>query len=181
MGTTFNMVIYTSCGIFIFETHEQQWVVGSWIPPSIFSSFLLAMASRSSKGILKKPRRRPPSVTSNSSNSSWLARIQSRFYASTDFHTVPALTRQELKRVTFAVCDFKTEHILEQVDHATDSNSKDDDDDDDDDFGELYKQACRLVEEPPLECFMNLLQQSFPRYVWYITPLYIHQLGNSCK
>lgn len=128
-------------------------------PYSLF--FFFAMATRSSKGILKKPRRRPPSVTSNSSNSSWLARIQSRFYASTDFHTVPALTRQELKRVTFAVCDFKTEHILDQVDH---SNSKDDDDDDDD-FGELYKQACRLVEEPPLECFMNLLQQSYPRYV----------------
>lgn len=137
-------------------------MVGLWT--SIFSSFLLAMASRSSKGILKKPRRKPPSVTSNSSNSSWLARIQSRFYASTDFHTVPALTRQELKRVTFAVCDFKTEHILddlrEQVDH---SNGDQRIAKDDDDFGELYKQACRLVEEPPLECFMNLLQQSFPR------------------
>ena len=118
------------------------------------------MASRSSKGILKKPRKKPPSVTSNTSTSSWLARIQSRFYASSDLHTVPALTRQELKRVTFAVCDFKTEYIFEQdLDHAINNNN--DECIAKDDLRELYEQACRLVEEPPLECFINLLQ-SFP-------------------
>lgn len=116
------------------------------------------MASRSSKGILKKPRKKPPSVTSNSSTSSWLARIQSRLYASNDFHTVPSLTRQELKRVTFAICDFKTEYILDVCGQDSINNSTATKDHD---LRELYKQACLLVEEPPLECFMNLLQ-SFP-------------------
>ena len=74
------------------------------------------MASRSSssnKGILKKTIKKPPSVTSTGSTSSWLTRIQSKLYSSTDDpYAVPALPRQELKRVTFSVRKLTTEYIL---------------------------------------------------------------------
>ncbi|KAI9488697.1 hypothetical protein BDB00DRAFT_847025 [Zychaea mexicana] len=68
------------------------------------------------KGILKKPAKKPPSVTSTGSTSSWLTRIQSKlYYSSTDGsdpYAVPALPRQELKRVTFSVRKLTTEYIL---------------------------------------------------------------------
>ncbi|KAI7860953.1 hypothetical protein BDC45DRAFT_493176 [Circinella umbellata] len=74
------------------------------------------MASRSTsnnKGILKKTIKKPPSITSTSSTSSWFTRIQSKLYSSTDDpYAVPALPRQELKRVTFSVRKMTTEYIL---------------------------------------------------------------------
>ncbi|KAI9249732.1 hypothetical protein BDA99DRAFT_523496 [Phascolomyces articulosus] len=148
------------------------------------------MASRSSnKGILKKPAKKPPSVTSTGSTSSWLTRIQSKLYSSTDDpYAVPALPRQELKRVTFSVRKLTTEYILYNNNSPTDDiladlspqssslqppeeeqeeNVIDQEEEAQDknqfscrELPKYYERACRLREEQPLDSFMDLLRSS---------------------
>ncbi|KAI8138291.1 hypothetical protein BJV82DRAFT_631768 [Fennellomyces sp. T-0311] len=126
------------------------------------------------KGILKKPHKKPPSVTSTGSTTSWLTRIQSKLYSSVDDpYAVPALPRQDLKRVTFSVRKLTTEYILYSADDKDDmltdasqqsqSSSSEDDEPDESRCRELpkyYERACRLREEQPLESFMDLLRSS---------------------
>ncbi|KAG0165713.1 hypothetical protein DFQ30_008091 [Apophysomyces sp. BC1015] len=131
------------------------------------------MTTRQTKGILKTLHKKPPSVTSDSSGSSWLSRIQSKLYSTAaDDLAVPSLPRQELRRVTFRVRQLTTEHILYSPDDSTAAaaaaakeNSQPKAQLSQDEFidcslelPKYYERACRMREEPPLDPFMDILR-----------------------
>ncbi|KAF7724779.1 hypothetical protein EC973_000735 [Apophysomyces ossiformis] len=124
------------------------------------------MTTRKTKGILKTIHKKPQSVTSDSSSSSWLSRIQSKLYATDDL-SVSTLPRQELRRVTFRVKQLTTEHILYSPDDttATEENfqpkaqlSQDELVDCSQELPKYYERACRMREEPALDPFMDILR-----------------------
>lgn len=133
------------------------------------------MTTRSAKGILKKPCKKPPSINSTASSSSWLSRIQSKIYTtSDDAFAVPALPRQDLKRVSFSVSKLTTEYLLYDADDDDSSTlskqqqpqpSHNDEPTDSTALAKqlplYYERACRLHEEKPQSAFMDLLRSNW--------------------